>query len=176
MFKKFAEGLVFGAGFAISVAIVWTIATSVLLPFATTSRVSPPSRSITAFQEHDGEPAPEVSEQPFHELPIEEQIAAASVIAVATYEPAEDGRMKAVLKEFLKKDSDVTIYYELGDELPESSYYPKPNTRYGDGVVIFFEGSPAMMRRSMSYSGDRIMTLGDMPMKLFRSKCGKESA
>jgi ketosteroid isomerase-like protein len=49
MFKKFAEGLVFGAGFAISVAIVWTLATSVLLPFASTSRVSPASR-VTAVE------------------------------------------------------------------------------------------------------------------------------
>ena len=175
MLKKFADGLVFGAGFGISLAIVWLIATAVLLPHAATSHMSPPVASLTTTHEGDGERGEPPAEF-FHELPIEEQIKAASVIALASYEPAEDGRMKAVLKEFLKKDQDVTLYYELGDEYPPSSYYPKPNTRYGDGIVIFFEGSPAMMRRSMSYSGDRIMSLGDMPMKLLRNKCSKDSA
>ena len=33
-----------------------------------------------------------------------------------------------------------------------------------------------MMRRAMSYSGERIMSLGDMPMKLLRNKCSNESA
>jgi hypothetical protein len=175
MLKKFADGLVFGAGFGISLAVVWLIATAVLLPHAATSHMSPPPTSVTTTSEGDGETR-EMPTELFHELPIEEQIKASSVIALASYEPAEDGRMKAVLKEFLKKDADVTFYYELGDEYRPSSYYPKPNTSYGDGIVIFFEGSPAMMRRAMSYSGDRIMSLGDMPMKLLRNKCSKESA
>ena len=175
MLKKFADGLIFGAGFGISLAVVWLIATSVLLPHAATSHMSSPPTSVTTVTESDGEQR-ELPAELFHELPIEEQIKAASVIALASYEPGEDGRMKAVLKEFLKKDPDVTFYYDLGDEHRPSSYYPKPNASRGDGVVIFFEGSPAMMRRAMSYSGDRIMTLGDMPMQLLRNKCSKESA
>jgi hypothetical protein len=110
----------------------------------------------------------------FHELPIEDQIEQASVIAIARYEPAKDGQMKAVLKEFLKKEEGTTFHYQIGDEYVRSSYYPKQGTSHGDGIVIFFEGSPATMRRTMTYSGDRIHTLGDMPLELFRDKCGKD--
>lgn len=79
--------------------------------------------------------------------------------------------MKAVITEFLKKDANVTIYYGMGDEYPSSSYYPKEKTGYGDGVVIFFTGSPAMIKMSMTYSGDRIHGLGDLPVELLRKKC-----
>ena len=73
--------------------------------------------------------------------------------------------------EFLKKESGVTVYYHLGDEHAPSSHYPKANTDYGDGVIIFFTGSPAVMQMSMSYSGDRIRGLADMPLELFRQQC-----
>ncbi len=79
--------------------------------------------------------------------------------------------MKAIIKEFLKKEPDTTIYYSVGDEYKDSSYCPSQNTKYGDGVVISFVGSPATMRMSMSYSGGRIHSLGDIPMELFKEKC-----
>jgi hypothetical protein len=60
------------------------------------------------------------------------------------------------------------------DEYSAASYYPKQGTSHGDGIVIFFDGSPAMMRLSMSYSGDRIQSLGDMPLELLRAKCEKD--
>jgi hypothetical protein len=47
---------------------------------------------------------------------------------------------------------------------------------YGDGVVIFFTGSPASMSMSMSFSGDRIHGLGDIPLQLFKQKCEEPSA
>ena len=40
----------------------------------------------------------------------------------------------------------------------------------GDGEVVFFTGSPAMMQLAMSYSEDRIRGLGDMPLALLREK------
>ena len=112
-------------------------------------------------------------EKQFYELSPEEQIARASVIVLAEYEPSSDGKMKAVIKEFLKRDEGITFYYELGDEHPSSSYYPKEDTKYGNGLIIFFEGNPASMRQSLSYYGDRINSLGDMPLELFKSKCGE---
>lgn len=108
---------------------------------------------------------------PFHKLEIDDKIKQSSVIAIAKYETSKDGKMKAVIKEFLKKEANVTIYYEVGDELPSSSYYPVENMNRGDGVVIFFTGSPATMKMSMAYYGDRITGLGDIPMQLFRKKC-----
>jgi hypothetical protein len=113
-------------------------------------------------------------EEPFHELGAEEQIKEATVIALARYERADDGRMKAIIREFLKKQPNTTIYYNVGDEYAPSSYFPKEGMNYGDGVVIFFTGSPASM--SMSFSGDRIHGLGDIPLQLFKQKCEEPSA
>lgn len=169
MLRKFIEGLVFGAGFTLSVIVIGAIAASTtfsMLPsthWRATDRVSADPRQGT--DESDA--------KPFHELTIEEQIEAASVIAVARFEPAEDGRRKAVLTELLKKNEGTVFHYDIGDEYSHASHYPKEaGPGYGDGVVIFFEGSPASMRSSMSYSGDRIGALGDMPIKLLRDKCG----
>lgn len=110
----------------------------------------------------------------FYELPIEEQIQDASLIAVTNYEQAPDGRMKAIITDILKKDPDTVSYYDIGDEHPSSSYYPSEGSSRGDGMIIFFTGSPAEMRLSMTYEGDRIRGLGDMPMALFRAKCNKQ--
>jgi len=110
----------------------------------------------------------------FYTLPIEEKIQSASLIAVASYEQAPDGRMKAIITDILKKDPGTVSYYDIGDEYSSSSYYPNEKSSYGDGVIIFFTGSPATMKLSMTYEGDRIRGLGDMPMALFRAKCSKQ--
>jgi hypothetical protein len=172
MLKKFAEGLIFGAGFAIAFFVLGFLGTSAMFSMRPTSGWSAyPGAPTSAIQHFD-----EKEVKPFYELPIEDQIKQASVIAVAKYEAAEDGRMKAVLEELLKKDEGTEFHYRIGDEYAPSSYYPKEGTSYGDGIIIFFEGSPATMRRSMSYSGKRILGLGDMPLELFRDKCKREDA
>jgi hypothetical protein len=109
-------------------------------------------------------------------LGLEEQIRQASVIALAKYEKSPDGKMKAVIRELLKKESGTTIYYSIGDEYPSSSYYPSENRSYGDGVVIFFTGSPARMGMSMTFTGNRISGMGDLPVELFRKKCKEPQA
>ena len=178
MLKKFTEGLVFGSGFAISFITIWYIAAYLIYPMF----IGPQLEQSISKQLSGIEPdyrysipqnikEPSKSEKPFHELAVEEQIKQASVIALAKYEPAPDGKMNAIIKEFLKKDPGTTIYYNVGDAHPTSSYYPKAKTRYGDGLIIFFTGSPATMKMSMSYSGDRIHSLGDIPLELFREKC-----
>ncbi len=112
----------------------------------------------------------------FHNLEIEEQIKLASVIAIAEYVPSKDGKSIAIISEILKMQSNTKFYYEVGDEFPDSSFFPEDHTNYGDGLIIFFTGSPAMMRLSMTYSGDRIRSLGDLPLKLFRKKCKETDA
>lgn len=178
MFKKFAEGLVFGAGFTISFIILWYVAAFLVQPALTESQLESISKEhpsvirdkpYSPLSERDVNS--EVAKIPFHELNIDNQIEQSSVIALAKYEPQPDGRVKAIITEFLKKEPDTTIYYNVGDEYPSASYFPKDNTSYGDGVVIFFTGSPATMRMSMSYSGNRISGLGDIPLALFRDKC-----
>lgn len=177
MLKKFTDGLLFGAGFAISFIVLWYVAAFLVTPMfygkmeRTASKQSSDmgantQPSIPRSYEALREPA-----IPFHELKLEEQIKAASVIALARYERSSDGKMKAIIKEFLKKEPNVTIYYNIGDEYPDASYYPKENVSYGDGVIIFLTGSPARMAMSMTYSGDRIRGLGDLPVELLRKKC-----
>jgi len=180
MLKKFIDGLGFGAGFAISFSVIWYISAYLIYPnlietqieggFKTPSNVSVeanPSDIVTSM------PRSFESGKQFHELPLDEQINESTVIAIAKYEASQDGRMKAVIKEFLKKKEGVKIYYDVGDEHPSSSFYPEEDTSHGDGVVIFFTGSPATMKMSMTFEGDRIRSLGDIPLKLFKEKCKK---
>ncbi len=168
MIRKFFEGLTFGAGFALSFLLIAWLGAGVLIPmlFITPSEATLRSRGPSLYEVPLEEPG-----RQFHELPLEEQIKKSSVIALARYELAADGKQKAIIKEFLKKDPNTTIYYNVGDEYPGASFYPKEETNYGDGIIVFFVGSPASMRMSMSYTGDRIRSLGDIPLQLFREKC-----
>lgn len=167
MIRKFLEGLVFGAGLALAFLVV--LATGLLVvPVTFTSApqvVEGPVRTAPVAE------SPKAGAPQFHDLPVEDQIKQASVIALARYEPGPDGRMRAIIKEFLKKAPDTTIQYNIGDEFTLGSYYPKGNEDHGDGVIAFFAGSPAQMKLSMTYSGDRIRGLGDIPVELFKEKC-----
>jgi len=109
----------------------------------------------------------------FSDWPLEKQIAEASVIAVARYEKDGD-RYKAIISEILKKGSDVQFYYKVGDEYTQGGHYLKERTRYGDGQIIFFTGSPASMRYSCSFDGDRIAAFGDMPFEVLRKLINKK--
>ena len=109
----------------------------------------------------------------FSDWPLEKQIDKASVIAVARYEK-DGGRYKAVISEILKKGPDTQFYYKVGDEYPQGGYYPKDGTSHGDGQIIFFTGSPATMRYSCSFYGDRILAFGDMPFDVLRNLISKK--
>ena len=84
--------------------------------------------------------------------------------------------MKAIITEFLKNEPSVNFSYKVGDEYKNSSYYPIENRSHGDGVVIFFTESPASMQMSITYTGDRIAGLADIPIELFRKKCKTPNA
>ncbi len=177
MIKKFAEGLVFGAGFAISFTLVALVADVWVTPALIKSDfnrprgeiVAPPREDVASIASRFGDASD--SGMPFHELDVADQIKASSVIALVAFEPAADGKMRAIIKEFLKKEPGTTVYYAVGDEYQPISYYPKEGTSHGDGAVVFFAGSPASMRMSMAYYGDRISGLGDLPLRLFKEKC-----
>jgi hypothetical protein len=53
------------------------------------------------------------------------------------------------------------------DEYARGNRFPRENTEYGDGEVIFFTGSPPMMRLSLTYADGRIGGLSDMPVAKF---------
>lgn len=178
MFNKFKEGLVFGAGFSVAFIIITYAANFAISPTLLNYNLKqlkvPPSFHMTHAAPdssvNSSQPSTEY-QRPFHELLPDEQIQSATAIVRATYEKQPDGRMAATIKEFLKKKEGVTIHYEVGDEYADASYYPSERKGYGDGVIIFFVGSPAAMQSAMTYSGNRILGLGNMPMDLFRSKC-----
>lgn len=168
MLERFVSGLMFGAGFAVAFVMVgWMMLGAVLprvfAPWESTHSIEGPVWASEPYNEEDG-PA-------FHELSLDQQIERASVIAIARFESAPDGERKAIFREVLKQSPGTTFHYKLGDEYARASYYPRDDFSKGDGVVIFFVGSPASMRMSMTYSGDRIQSLGDIPLELFKQKC-----
>ncbi len=174
--KRFTEGLLFGAGFAISFTVVWYVAAYVVYPVTVGPKIEKEAnKQLSEFNSKIV--PPEVRremERPFHEMGPEESIEAASATALAKYEPGPDGRMKAVITEFLKKELDAKVPYDIGDEYPRGSYYPKENVSRGDALLLFFKRSPFPGTSSMAIYHDRIAGLSDMPMELFRKKV-KES-
>jgi hypothetical protein len=131
--------------------------------------------ATTALESHRPEPpgdGPPVSTQfeypDFHKLPIEEKVKAASVIAIGRYEQGDGSKLRAIITEILKKTPGTAFYYEMGQEVPSASLAIRPNTNYGDGALMFFAGSPAMMRESLAVSNGRISALGDMPLDQIR--------
>jgi hypothetical protein len=178
MFKHFLNGLFFGTGFSLAffgllyVSLILFILPATFGPqeFDATSRAN----SIKEYEVSQTNNTLKKStklELPFRGLGIDDQILHSSVIILAKYKPGADGKVRAVISDILKKEDGTEFYYEIGDEYHDASYYPRDRTDYGDGSVIFFTGSPASIKMSMSYSGDRIRSLGDLPINLLRKKC-----
>jgi hypothetical protein len=169
---KFIEGITFGAGFGLAFfvvawALAWLVGGADRLKNGVTLYSSSTSVSSTS-------PPAEEAMGGF-DIPVEERIKKASFIALARFEPSPDGRQRAIIKEFLKETPGALIHYKVGDEYAPGSFYPQAGQERGDGVVVFFVGSPASMRFSSNYHGDRIGTFGDMPLDLFRRKCRGEA-
>ena len=171
MLRKLLEGIVFGVGFSVAFILVAVLVTPQLIPISFRSNDRPSPDEGDSISSTQGAEKPQ-----FHELSVEEQIKQASAIALARYERSPDGKMKAVIREFLKKDPNTVIHYKVGDEYASASFYPSEGKDYGEGVVVFFVGSPASVRLSVTYSGDRIRGLADIPIELFRKKCEAPNA
>ena len=77
--------------------------------------------------------------------------------------------MKCVVAEILKHAPQTEFNYKIGDEYDMCSRWPRPNTEYGEGVLMFFTGSPAEFRYSRSVHGGRLGG-SDMPIDLLRTK------
>ena len=178
MLKRFTDGLIFGSGFAIAFIALWYFASFLIYPTFVQSYYD----NHTTIENHDAESSHKLPDlksreplRPFHELELDDQIKTSSFIALASYQTSSDGKKIAVIKEFIKQDPDSTIYYKVGDEYKPSSFYPKANQNFSENIIIFFVGSPAIMKLSMTYSGDRIHGLGDIPVELLRNKCKKDN-
>jgi hypothetical protein len=79
-----------------------------------------------------------------------------------------DGEVKQIVTEILKHRPGTTLYYSVGDEYEFPGSRSGPEYATGDGNVIFMEDSPASMRSSYSYSGERVGGFADMPLRKLR--------
>ncbi|WP_149194805.1 hypothetical protein [Luteimonas suaedae] len=168
MTKKFLEGLAFGGGFALSFLAISYFVAFFAMPVLIPNGFHKVGGSEVGI---DPEIYAREAEKNFYELSVEDQIREASVIALVNYVPSADGKFKAIINEFLKKEPNSEFHYSIGDEYPPASYYIKEDVNRGDGQIIFFVGLPAEMKMATTYSDGRIRGLGDMPLQLFREKC-----
>lgn len=181
MVKRFFNGMIFGLGFSIAfitisyAGVSFLILPKVMGPQEFEVARNPKGQELMHEESFNAESKNELK-LPFHELTLDEQIKNSSVIVLTKYEKIEDGKVKSIISDILKHEGGATFYYSVGDEYHDSSFYPRDDIHYGDGQVVFFVGSPASMRMSMSYNGDRIGSLGDIPIELFRAKCSADES
>ena len=103
----------------------------------------------------------------FPDWPVEKQIAAATVIAIARWQKS-DSTLKCFISEIVKQTPNTAFFYKVGDEFRQGNRPLENNTSYGDGEIMFFTGSPASFRFSTTLKGDRIIGMGNMPLTELR--------
>ncbi len=131
----------------------------------------PDRSSIPASLEKETEPSPPERswDNDFHARPPEEQIRRASAILLTRLEKEGD-RHREIVAEILKRKPGVRLYYNVGEEYRSLSHSPSPGCEgcEGEGSVVFMLGNPAQMVFSVTYEGDRLRSLGDMPIAEIR--------
>lgn len=179
MLKKLSDGLFFGAGFGVSFIFLWYVAAYFVSPLFAGPHLRQTvsdqfSQQGTVWQSETVENGGKgrTPSAPFHDLSMDEQVKQADAIALAKYRKAADGRMRAIITEFLKKPG-AKVKYRIGDEDMLASYYPKPGTEHGDGLIIFFTGSSDTM--SLAVYDGRIPSYGDITVEQFKNKYRESS-
>lgn len=173
LIKKFISGLVFGFGFSIAVMIAVTIWINVVVPIEVQrgSSVSHGSSRSVTIEPDNKYPLIEN----FSDLSLDQKIEHASAILITSISKGADGSYESRVSEILKKPDDVSLYYKIGDEFDHHMAYEKYESEgmsVPKGFIVFMNGNPATEKYSMSYSGERIRSLGDITMEQFREKCG----
>ena len=176
MLKKFLSGLIFGAGLAVGFFVL-SILSSFLMPQIMSHSGIPviesSGESTTTPQVKPSQNQPE-----FHQLSLDDQIKAASVIFLADLQQTPDGKQAAIITSILKKSPNADFYFKVGDEYPEASYYPsntRPATK-GSMVILIHHENGSGTTEFIPYDGDRIRGLGDIPIELFKNKCAQSNA
>ena len=114
-------------------------------------------------------PAFEDFDNDFSERLPEEKIKRATAIVLTQMRKDED-RHRVVITEIIKKVRDVSLYYQVGDELDVLSHVPSPACAKceEDRGVAFFIGNPAQFVYSVSFTGERIQTMGGLSLRRLR--------
>ena len=100
-------------------------------------------------------------------LSFEDKVKRASIILV-TENRHESGKIRAFIKEELKRAPGTAFHYSVGDEYLPLAVVPRENTNYGDGALVFLQGSPATNRESYAIYNGSISALGEMPLPKVR--------
>jgi len=174
--NKFISGLVLGLGFSVSFTVVVSLWFFLIMPNLISSQPMAIKSTSTTLPVDNEYPYIEN----FHKLPVEDKIANSTAIIVTKISKNEGGIYQTIVSEILKKQDDIELYYKQGDIFEDHSDYndyEKNNRHIPEGFIVFMRGTPAQMKYSTSYSGgERISSLGDIPMALFREKCDKPKA
>ena len=107
MIKKFAEGLVFGAGFGISFVAFCFLSSYYVYPRMIVNKTNCDNDVVSDSKQNTdssialGTTRSKGEDTDFHDLDLDGQINASSAIALAEYEQADDGEMKAIVIIFL---------------------------------------------------------------------------
>ncbi len=150
----------------LSVAVWCLVAINVFQVAAWVPFVAP-----TSYMKHlASSPAvPKEMFESWERLSFEDKVKRSSVVLV-TENKREDGKIRAIVKEELKRAPNTTFQYAVGDEyLPLSILQPKEGTQYGDGSLVLLQGSPAAHRESYSIFKGSIGALGEMPLSQVRA-------
>lgn len=79
-----------------------------------------------------------------------------------------EGTVVDTVAEVLLLRPGTVLHYRVGDRFGRFEEAARPDTSYGDGRVVFFTGSPARMRLSVTHHQGRLAGLADLPLDLFR--------
>ena len=107
VYQVFLKGLVFGLGLVVALSLSYGVY-RVLSGFTLNpAPAATPSESQASDLDR--------TQPDFSDLSIEERIARSSVIFVARFEDAPDGKQRAIISEVLKRDDGAVFPFGLGD-------------------------------------------------------------
>jgi hypothetical protein len=111
--------------------------------------------------------APRESFENWQGLSFEDKVKRSSIVLITEYK-SEGGKLRAIIKEELKRQPGTTYHYAVGDEYLPLSIVPRENTTYGEGSLVLLQGSPAVNRESYSIFNGSVSSLGEMPLSKVR--------
>jgi len=181
MLRDIRTGFSFGIGFAIATLIIYYCFTYLFTQLIFTGTFSP-----TMSDEEKAELTQSIEEihgdkfrasdyvEGFHDMSIDEQIQHSTMIVAGRYIKNDEGLNEAVVEDVLKNSG--VKGYKPGDIADEASTYSLSSyTDNSQRFLIFYTGGSESrkprMQMSMTFSGDRIGGLKNIPYELFKSKC-----
>jgi hypothetical protein len=99
-----------------------------------------------------------------------ERVLSANFVAYVTFETVGD-KTQCIVRNIIKTTTDFPI--QIGEEYKSCSFYPKPDTSYGEGAIIAAEDPQGYVRNKMPIYSGRIAALGDIPVATFLNKYAK---